>query len=83
MEKARAYHAVVEDVALFCPGIVGQTNKKQSPSPQTPSSQSPRPLQGDHVQLYFTLSLHFVIFKRSFLELPQVLQNGPDGQNAA
>ena len=30
MKKARSYHAVVAvDVNLFCPGIVGQTNKKQ------------------------------------------------------
>ena len=30
MKKARWYHAVVAvvDVSLFCPGIVGQTNKK-------------------------------------------------------
>ena len=41
MEKARAYHAVVEvDVALFCPGFVGQTNRK--PSSQSPSSPTPQ-----------------------------------------
>ena len=41
MEKARVYHAVVEaDVALFCPGFVGQTNRK--PSSQSPSSPTPQ-----------------------------------------
>ena len=35
MEKGRTGHAVI-DLSLYCPGIVGQTNKKQLSSP--PSS---------------------------------------------
>ena len=37
MKKARYDHAVVavDDVSLFCYGIVGQTNKKQLSSPSS------------------------------------------------